>query len=140
MDPIKFLGDVEAATSASVSTKGGSLTATLKKALRERLGEPAGGQLAAAALKFGSGQSLVLLGGGEHANVRVSRISANRFEIALDDQEDATVDDLTAAFLALKIEQFKRGETDLRGPIEAADWLAGIEETAEKAEAKHRRG
>ena len=139
MAPIEFTGDVDATSSASVSTKGGSLTTTLKKPIREKLGDVASGQLSAATLSFGTEASVVLLGTGIDGacRVRVSRVAKNRFEIELDDGDDDTVDDLTAAFLTLKAQQFKEGAMALRGPYTADEWLAEIDEAARQAEEKH---
>ncbi len=117
-----IVGDVEAMTEVTVNTKGGSMTATLKKALRERLGSLAGG-LAGAAVQFTTGQAVVLLSpGGEGAGgqVRVYRIGKNRFEIELDTGEDEEVDDVTAAFLQIKRSQFIKGELELLPPVSAA--------------------
>lgn len=139
VDAIEFTGDVDAISPASVSTKGGSLTATLRKAIRDRLGNIAGGQVSTAALTFGAGASLVLLGVGAEASrrMRVSRLGKNRFEIELDEGSDEdAVSDLTAAFLTLKTQQFKDGAMAIRGPLGADEWLAEMNEAARKAEAE----
>ncbi len=96
------------------------MTATLKKPLREKLGNPAD-HLAAATIEFDGGQSVVLLSGeGMESSIRVRRIG-NRFEIGLENDEDET-DAVTAAFLNLKLEQFKKGELEMSEPMTADAW------------------
>lgn len=139
MATMEFKGHVDVTSSASVSTKGGSLTTTLRKPIRETLGSIAGGHLSAAALTFGSGPAVVLLGGGAEVpcSLRVSQVAKNRYEIELTDGEDDAVDDLTAAFLTLKTQHFKDGATALRGPLSADDWRAEMNQAVRRAEAKH---
>lgn len=134
---VEITGDVAAAASATVSTKGGSLTATLKKSIRDQLGPIEGGQLAAAALTFDSGPALVLLGSaGAAPRLRVSRTAGNRYELVVEDAEEEVVDDLTAAFLTLKAHQFQQGGLHLTPPIDADTWLAEMEEVARMAVAR----
>jgi hypothetical protein len=125
-----FVGDVAAASGVTVNSKGGSLTATLKKALREKLGDVAdfGGQLAGAAVQFPGGPAVVLLSpaSGLTSPIRVQQTGRNRFEIELDSGEGEEVDEVTAAFLRLKQQQFVSGELELMGP-------AGAEQLAAEA-------
>ncbi|MEQ8346259.1 MAG: hypothetical protein RIB84_15200 [Sneathiellaceae bacterium] len=58
-------GDISTASEVTVNRKGGSLTATLKKTLRERI-DLLGNHMHAAALQFGSGQSVLLHGMRRH--------------------------------------------------------------------------
>lgn len=115
-------GDVAATADVTINTKGGSTTATLRKALRDRLGR-LGDQMAGAAVEFATGQALVLLSGGsgaaDAAPVRVRKIGRNRFEIELEVEEDEEVDEVTAAFLRLKKDQFERGLLNLSAPMTA---------------------
>ena len=131
-------GDIAAAADVAVNTKGGSLSATLKKPLRDTLGE-VGDHLAGAALQFESGQAVVLLsagpGGAASRPVHVSRVGRNRFEIEIDSGEDEAIDDVTAAFLALKIDQFKKGQLDLLPAVTAEDWQAETDDAFKAAEA-----
>lgn len=135
---LTFVGDIAAMSDVSVNTKGGSLNATLKKGIREMLGE-VGDHLTAAALQFSSDQAVVLLSGqrgaGAASSVRVSRISKNRFEIELDVGDHEEIDDFTAAFLMLKIEQFKRNRLSLLPAVTAEDWQAEMDEKFRTAEA-----
>ena len=55
-------GDIAASADVTINTKGGSVTAILKKSLRDRLGALSD-HLAGAALQFASGQSVLLLAG-----------------------------------------------------------------------------
>jgi hypothetical protein len=137
MASIEFKGDIAVASEACVGTKGGSLAATFKQAIRDRLGALPEGQLTAAVLTFAAGHSVVRLGGGSETAqcLRVSRVGRNRFEIELDDGEDDTVDDLTAAFLTLKAQQLKDGSARLRGPVDADTWLAEIDDVTRRAKA-----
>lgn len=134
--PLPIVGDVATTTEVSVNTKGGSLSTTLKKGIRESLGEVGYG-LTAAALRFDTGEGVVLLSGAPEseasASVRVSRIGSNRFEIELNSDKDEEIDDLTAAFLMLKIEQFKKGRLHLTEPVDADEWQAEMDEKFRKA-------
>jgi hypothetical protein len=140
--PLPIVGDVDTATEVSVNTKGGSLSTTLKKGIRESLGEVGYG-LTAAALRFDTGEGVVLLSGAPEseapASVRVSRIGSNRFEVELDSGEGEEIDDLTAAFLTLKIDQFKKGRLHLTGPVDADEWKAEMDEKFRKAAAETKR-
>lgn len=131
-------GDVVALTEITVDRRSGSLRATLKKELQERLG-PIGNQLTAAALQFASGPSAVLLcgtGGGAAVAIGVHRVGANRYEIELETGEDTEVDDVTAAFLVLKIDQFKKGRLPLLPAVTADEWQEEMDEKFRAAEAK----
>lgn len=135
---LQIVGDIDVKTDISVSTKGGSLNATLKKEIRERLGKFEG-HLTAAALQFSDDQAVVLLCGGSGASaassLRVRRISKNRFELELDTGDHEEIDDITAAFLMLKIEQFKRSKLDLLPAVTAEDWQEEMDEKFKAAEA-----
>lgn len=125
-----FVGDIAVAADVTVNSKGGSMTATLKKALREKLGD-LGEQLAGAALQFTTGQAIVLLstaGGGVQAPIRVQRTGRNRFEIELEAGGDDEVDEVTAAFLSLKKQQFVSGDLKLMTPVTAQQLKAEADE------------
>lgn len=140
-DPLPIVGDVVVATEVSVNTKGGSLSTTLRKGIRETLGD-VGDRLTAASLQFASGESVVLLGGtaGSGAtSVRVSRVGVNRFEIELENGEEEEIDDLTAAFLMLKTDQFRKGRLALTDPVTADEWRAEMDRKWKAAESKAKR-
>ncbi len=123
-------GDVVVTTDVTVNTKGGSMTATLKKSLREKLGE-SGGRLLAATMEFATGQSIVLLSGSSgtaelNAPVHVRRIGRNRFEVELQTGEDEEIDEVTAAFLRLKKDQFEKGKLQLTAPVTASGWRVAV--------------
>lgn len=120
--PSRITGDVDVVTDVTVSMKGGSLTAILRKVLRERLGK-IGTKLSAAALDLGDGQGLVLLSPGAGGpSIHIQRTGAHRFEIDLCSDEDEEVDEITAAFLRLKVDQFAKDGLDLSEPISAKEW------------------
>lgn len=116
-------GDVASTANVATSTKGGSLTVTLKRDLRDLL-DIAARRLSGAVLTFaafGATHSMVLLGGaGDRYTVR--RISPKRYEIELKDGPEDVVDEMTAAFLSVKQAQFKQGRLDLADPIDADGW------------------
>ncbi|MEO2039962.1 hypothetical protein D6851_04135 [Altericroceibacterium spongiae] len=118
-------GDIAASADVTINTKGGSVTAILKKSLRDRLGALSD-HLAGAALQFASGQSVLLLAGagsGALAGaVRVRKTGQNRFEIVLDGDEAEEIDEVTATFLRLKKDQFEKGLLNLSEPMTAVDW------------------
>lgn len=129
--PQAFSGDVAAPTRVTINTKGGSMTAILRKDLREKLGV-VGSQLCAAALEFGSGPAVLLLG---DAKIRVLRLGKDRFEVVLGADEGDEIDEITAAFLKLKEAQFKAGDLPLMAPIAADRWQAEAEGWTRAAEA-----
>ena len=116
-------GDIAASADVTINTKGGSVTAILKKSLRDRLGALSD-HLAGAALQFASGQSVLLLAGsGALAGaVRVRKTGQNRLEIVLDGDDAEEIDEVTATFLRLKKDQFEKGLLNLSEPMTAVDW------------------
>jgi hypothetical protein len=127
-------GDVEALSVVAVDRRSGSLRATLKKDLGERLGA-IGDRLTGAALPFGAGGAAVLLCAG-FTGLVVHRIAANRYEIELETGEDTETDEVTAAFLALKTSQFTKGRLPLLPPVTAEEWQAEMDEKFRAAEAR----
>lgn len=132
-------GDVTAAEDVTINKKGGSLTAILKKSLREQLGaveEP----LMGAALQFDTGQSVVVLSrkpgtaaGG--ATVQVRKVGPNRFQLSLGDESAQEVDPVTAAFVQLKIDLFAKGKLQLSDPYTAESWGAVMDRRLAPAKA-----
>lgn len=119
-------GDIAAAADVTVNSKGGSVTATLKKSLRDRLGRMTN-HLSGAALQFANGQAIVLLAGASAGafaggEVRVRQTGRNRFEIEFDDDGVDEIDEVTASFLRLKKDQFEKGQLKLSAPMSAEDW------------------
>lgn len=130
-------GDIAATADVTVNTKGGSYTATLKKALRDRLGGM-GSQLTGAALQFANGQAIVLLAGAAEGAIasgelRVRQTGRNRFEIELDDDGAEEIDEVTATFLRLKKDQFQKGQLRLSDPMTASDWRAKMDDELTEA-------
>lgn len=128
-------GDVQALAEVAVHAGSGSLTATLRKPLREALGT-VGERLAGAALRFEAGPGVVLLGAPGEAALRVQRLGPNRFEITLDTGADVEVDEATAAFLALKLDQLRAGRLDLTPPMTPAELRAATAAKRAAAEAR----
>jgi len=118
-----IVGDVAASADVTVNSKGGSVTATLKKALRDQLSQKTG-PLAGAALRFATGEAVVLLTGAGAAPVRVRRTGDNRFEIELQGDVEESVDAMTDAFLTLKKEAFRLGKLELSEPMTLEEWRA----------------
>ncbi len=130
--PSAILGDVVANEDVTVNTKGGSMTATLKKALRDKLGD-IGASLSAAAVQFETGQAVVLLSrvpGATNTDspLRVRKIGLNRFEVGIANAGDEDVDEVTAAFLQLKKDLFSKGKLRLSAPVTADAWRAEMDE------------
>ena len=122
LNPI--VGDVAVTSDVTLNTKGGSVTATLRKSLAQRLGE-ARTRLSGAALQFSNGQAMVILAGGGEAKLKsfhVRRVSQDRFEIALEDSEAVELHTVAAAFLRLKVDQFQRDVLELSDPKSADEW------------------
>jgi hypothetical protein len=141
MAPVELspiIGDIAASADVTIHTKGGSVTATLKKPLRDTLGALQDHH-PGAALQFANGQSVVLLVGASNepqgGAFRVHRINSNRYEIVFEDESEQDVDPVTAAFLHLKSDQFRKGMLRLSEPMTAEDWRKqtsrDLEEVAE---------
>lgn len=141
-ETLSFSGDIVAMADVAVNTNSGSLIATLKKGIREKLGR-VGDKLSAAVLQFSNGQSVVLLSGTADsvapASVRVTQLGNNRFEVELDTGEDKEVDKLTAAFLMAKADQFEKAKLPLLPSVTADQWQENMEATFAEAEAKAKR-
>lgn len=136
--PVPIVGEDLLFTELTVNSKGGAMTAILKKTIRESLGE-VGSRLGAASLTFDSGASVVLLTGANpvesaSTQVRVTRLGRNRFVVDLETGEAEEVDQMTDAFVRLKIEQFKMGRLDLLPAVTADDWQAEMDEKFRQAE------
>ena len=134
-----IVGDIVAAMDVTINTKGGSMTATLRKALRDKLGE-LGDHLSAAALQFATGQAILLLRAGTGSAtssppVRVRRLGKNRFEIELETGDDEDIDEVTVAFLRLKEDQFKKGILALSEAATADEWRAEMDRKLDIAKA-----
>ena len=115
------------------------MTATLKKALRDRLGTPVD-HLTAAAVEFASGKAVLLLtdeasADGANVPVHVRKVGGNRFEIELETEDDEELDEVTAAFLRLKRDQFEKGKLRLSEPVTADGWGVAMDEKITAAEA-----
>lgn len=141
-EPVLIVGEGLVFTELTVNTKGGAMSAILKKAIRESLGE-VGGRLGAASLTFDSGPSIVLLTGANVADaaatqVRVSRVGKSRFVVDLETGDAAEIDEMTDAFIRLKIEQFKREQLELLPAVTADEWQAEMDEKFRTAETKAR--
>ena len=138
-EPSEITGDVVATADVTINTKGGSTTATLRKAVRERMGT-LGHHLSAAAVQFATGQTILLLSGGSdaataNAPVHVRKIGRNRFEIELETDDDEEIDEVTAAFLRLKRDQFEKGKLRLSEPLTADQWRDAMDKKFAAAEA-----
>lgn len=116
-------GDVNVVADIRVNVKGGSMSAILRKPIRESLGEVAD-HLCAATVDFGDGSGIVLLRADGDAPVFVRSLGAKRFEVTLENEDDEEVDELTAAFLRLKLDQFKKGAVRLSHPYTAESFRA----------------
>lgn len=133
-------GDVAIMANVTLNTKGGSTTAIIKKPLRDRLGK-VGDHLAAATLEFATGQALILLMGAipgvpkGRAPLRVRRTGRNRFEIELESDGDAEIDEVTAAFLRLKKHLFEKGKLRLSEAVTAEEWRTAMDKKIAVAEA-----
>lgn len=113
--------------------------AILKRVLLDRLGEIQN-KFSGAALEFASGQALLLLSPdsssrGNNFPIRVRQLAGNRFEIELDSDEEQVVDEVTAAFLRLKRDQFQRGLLELSPPQSADAWCEAANAATRDADA-----
>jgi hypothetical protein len=111
-------GDVDMVQDVRVNAKGGSWSAILKKPIRQRLGDISD-HVCAAGVEFGDGSGIVLLRADGQPPVVVRSLGARRFEISIEAADDEEIDELTAAFLRLKIDQFKSGLAQLSPPYTA---------------------
>jgi hypothetical protein len=129
-DLLRITGDVTAIDRANLTRKGGSLTATLRKSVRAGLGDA--DELAAAAVDLGDGHSVLLLSGAAAGaqGLRVRKTGPHRVELLLETDQATEIDDLTAAFLRLRVEQYQRGRLTLSPPVDAAAWRLEMAATA----------
>lgn len=139
-EPMPITGDIAASSDVTVNTKGGSMTATLRKPLRDLLPDKMG-HLSGAALEFEGGEAVVILAGSTKryhspTGVQVRRVSRNIFEIEMEteDGKSEEVDVVTAAFLTIKEKQLARGTLRLSDPMSAEGWRAKTD--AELAEVR----
>jgi hypothetical protein len=121
---IPITGDTSATATITVSDKGGSLSAILKKALTAPFGRFR--RLSGATVTFKDGPALMLLLDPErvarNSGVRVRRLSQACFQLELIGAETAEqLDPVTAAFLALRKAQFNAGQVAAT-ELTAADW------------------
>lgn len=132
----RISGDVSASTDVTVNTKGGSTTATLRKDLRDQLGD-VGGHLLGATVPLGGDLSALVMVPDRpgQGRVRVQRSGHNRFEVVLDD-DGATEDPLLDAFLRIKVAQFTAGQLDLTVPMSVDDWQERRARREAEAEAR----
>ena len=135
----EILGDVIARENVRISKKGGSMTAILKKPLRETLGD-VGSFLSAATVEFATGQTLVLLSGAPDdgatdSPVHVRKVGLNRFEIEIEAIGYEEVDEITAAFLRLNRDLFAKGKLGISKRMTAADWRDEMNPKIEAVEA-----
>lgn len=126
-----------------LNTKGGSMTAILRKRLSEALGTT-GGLVTGARLDFGQLASVVLLapsrigtGRVKRGRIRITRMTDRRFVVDLIDDNPETIDPFTQAFLTMIVEQFKRGQRKL---VDRETALAELEAVEQPAGAKRSRG
>jgi hypothetical protein len=129
-----IVGDVPVETVA-VNTKGGSLSAIIKRSLR---GDFTGGaSFYGARMDFEPGISCVLVAPGrtearDHSGpdrkFRVQRVTPRRYIIDFGDEEkDVTIDPMTKATLQILEEMAKAGKLTLLSPEEADKRFAQIE-------------
>lgn len=117
----------------NVNQKGGSLTATLKKTIRNGL-SVAAGHLDGALLQFEEGVACVLMASSitqddhnEPHRFRVTRVSPQRFVVDLVDEQAPTVDPVTQAVLLLLQEQIKEGAVRFLEPPSQKRCLSNCE-------------
>ena len=99
-----------------LNVKGGSMTATLKKALRAAFDEGAN-EAVGARLDFPDHHSLVLLAPigiatGESdalGRVQITRVHERRFMVELVDDDSPKLEETTKAFLTILVEQAREG-------------------------------
>lgn len=120
-------GDVNVVEDIRVNVKGGSMSAILRKPIRERLGDITN-HVCAATVDFEDGSGIVLLRAEQDAPVFVRSLGAKRFEITLGSNDDEEVDELTAAFLRLKADQFTKGLVRLSRPYTVESFRALVDE------------
>lgn len=113
-----ILGDV-VVHPVTVNQKGGSLTATLKKALRADW-TVASGRLHGARMEFGNGVACVLMAPEVAGTIDIStprfhvtQVSPSRFQVDLLGEDTPTMEPMTAALLSILKEQIKAGRRKL---------------------------
>ena len=113
-----FAGDARgSATEISLNRKGGSLTATLKKALTDQVSAFSGiSKMYGAAIPLEDGDGLVVLStlvDEDDPQVTMRRVSENRYEIVVGEEETVSLDPVTLALLNLKEAEIASGRAEL---------------------------
>lgn len=130
--PIKALaGDAAISpTEISLNRKGGSLTATLKKALTSNLTAfTLKDKVIGTAIPLADGDGLILLSSlvdEEDPDVRMVKVAPNRFEILIGEQDEVELDAVSTALLQLKELELTSGRAQISEPVTAQDIRARL--------------
>lgn len=130
-----YSGAVAAQASVRINAKGGSSTVTLRKALADIV-QLQNNELDAAAIRLENGHSFLLMGSEEDmgGHVHVEQTGRNRVELVFGEDDVLEIDDVTEAFLQLKLGLFKEGQLNLTGPVSAEDWSALLSDEVRSVE------
>ena len=129
----------------TLNSKGGSLTAVLKKTIRSGLAMDAR-HCFGAKLDFAEGASCILMAAAEigaqqrHSKnapkFRVTRVSSRRFVVDLIDNKLAPVEPLTQALLSILKEQIKAGQRKFISSDEAGHTIKQLREQSTERQSR----
>lgn len=128
-----IVGDVPI-DQVAVNSKGGSLSAILKRSIRGDL--TSGADYFGAKMEFGPGVSAVLVapmikksrGRADPGRFRVVRVSRSRYVVDFEENNEEVIDPVTKATLELLEEMLKAGKLKLLGKDEVKDRLNKLNE------------
>lgn len=147
VDTPRFKGEISAQDDLRANTKGGSITAILKKGLANALGlaVPRSGQnqtLTAAAVEIDSAHRLLLMTAKESfgKTIQVRRTGKHSVELSVSEEETDEVDEVAASFVEFKKKLFAQGRLNLTKPMDANALEALADHALAEAQARHRAG
>lgn len=124
----RIVGDVASTSDVRLEANGMFVTASLNR----KMGSPLlkQGKFAhytGARVDLDNGNFVILSGEPKKGNdVVVRRVGKNSVYISMSGGDVVEVDDVEAAFLRLKLNDFSRGEVELSGPMTASEWRGSI--------------
>lgn len=143
----RFKGEISAQDDLRTNTKGGSITAILKKGLATAFGlvDARGAQtqtLAAAAVQIDSAHRLLLMTVKESFGtaIQVRRTGKHSVELSVSEEETDEIDEVATSFIEIKKKLFAQGRLNLTAPMDADAFEALSDRALTQAHDRHRAG
>ncbi len=148
----RFKGEIGVQDELSTNAKGGSITVTLKRRIAMALGmanvaaapalpaKSATSRLAAVTVEIDEANTLLLMTTQESMHSSkfcVRRTGKHSIDISVENQDDDEIDEVAAAFIELKRQQYMDGQLALTTPMTADEFEAMSDAAFEAAKARH---